>query len=123
MFGKRKVCAAFSPHKTVEGMMGAVAFPVLTTLFFYFSGALGFADFFQRTGLFHALTASALVAGIGVLGDIVESSFKRAAKVKDSSGLFFAHGGMLDKLDSLSLAAPVAYIYFSHVIHVLHGPQ
>ncbi|MFH0879458.1 MAG: CDP-archaeol synthase [Lentisphaerota bacterium] len=110
-FGKHKLIPRISPAKTWEGLFGGVASGVLVSLLFLAAtrGSLG--------GI-HMTLRDACVLGIllplcGVLGDLTESLFKRAAGVKDSGQLIRGMGGLLDVLDSLLFAAPVVYIYGS----------
>jgi phosphatidate cytidylyltransferase len=61
------------------------------------------------------LATGLLLTGAGVLGDLAESALKRSAGVKDSGSLIPAHGGMLDRLDSLLFTAPAFYYYVTVV--------
>ena len=84
--------------------MGGLALSVMSSVAakFWFLPALTVADS-VRLGL--------LLGVVGQLGDLVESLWKRSAGIKDSSSLFAAHGGLLDKVDSLIFTAPVFYYY------------
>src|SRR5262249_26236396 len=99
-FGRHKLAPVISPKKTVEGAIGGF---VGATLVMAFLGAswLPAVPLNARVGL--GLT----LAGLGIVGDLLESALKRAADVKDSSHLIPGHGGVLDRVDALLLAAPV----------------
>ena len=105
LFGKHKLYGAVSPGKTWEGAIGGVAASVGGALVAHFW-------FYQRLSLPHALALGVLIAVAGIGGDLAESAIKRAAGRKDSSGLLPGHGGILDRADSLLLAAPVLYYYY-----------
>ena len=102
LLGRHKLCPVISPKKTVEGAIGGlVANLVFAWLFILL---------FFKTLSFTSSTFFALIVGVvGQFGDLFESEFKRAAGVKDSSAMLPGHGGILDRLDALLLAAPVAY--------------
>lgn len=104
--GKHKLAPAFSPAKTWEGLAGGVAFSVLVSI-----GFVLFAGDALPAGLTLPLAA---LAGVflclaGVVGDLMESAFKREAKVKDSGTRIPGIGGFFDLSDSLILAFPTAY--------------
>ena len=113
-FGKRKLMPAVSPGKTVAGAVGAVAGSM--------AGAWLYNDLvlqpYAQLALapWTALIFGAVVSGAGQVGDLVESLFKREAGVKDSSSFFGAHGGVLDRLDSLYFVLPVAYLILSRLL-------
>ncbi|MDD3966241.1 MAG: phosphatidate cytidylyltransferase [Candidatus Neomarinimicrobiota bacterium] len=105
LFGKTPLFPSVSPKKTREG---AVAGFLFCTVFMIFLWARDFVPFF---GFIDYLVV-ALCAGIfGQLGDLVESKIKREIGVKDSSNILLEHGGFLDRFDSLSVTAPLFWIY------------
>ena len=103
--GRRRLAPTLSPRKTWEGAIGGVAASVGGALVAHFW-------FYQRLSLPHALALGVLIAVAGIGGDLAESAIKRAAGRKDSSRLLPGHGGILDRADSLLLAAPVLYYYY-----------
>jgi phosphatidate cytidylyltransferase len=105
-FGQRKMAPTISPGKTWEGAFAGLIGGVIGALAVRI---LGLHDLPPV----HASVLGALVAGVGMAGDLAESLLKRWAGVKDSGSLFPGHGGMLDRLDSLLFGAPVLYYYFS----------
>ncbi len=109
MFGRHKLCEAVSPKKTIEGAVGGLA----SNLLFAWIFKLLFFD--AMSGL--TCSVFALVVGaVGQMGDLFESEFKRAAGVKDSSTLLPGHGGLLDRLDAILLAAPVAFMLKEYLL-------
>ncbi|WP_411816397.1 phosphatidate cytidylyltransferase [Hyphococcus sp. DH-69] len=105
LFGGNKIVPRVSPNKTWEGFIGgflstmfmaAIAGPFLTPMPFYYAALSG-----------------GMIAIAGFLGDVTISAFKRDLGVKDSGGLIPGHGGILDRVDSLTYAAPVFY----HAMH------
>ena len=108
LIGRHKLIPRVSPAKTWEGCAGGVAAGVGAGVLLghLYSGHAGVHVFnLQKTILIAALTSVA-----GILGDLIESLFKRAAGVKDSGSSIRGMGGILDVLDSLLFAAPVLYI-------------
>ncbi len=101
-FGRFKLAPAISPGKTVEGALGGLAAAALAA---YFGGNLVWRFEGQRLAAWVALGVTAAL--FSILGDLVESKFKRLAGVKDSGRLLPGHGGLLDRLDALTGAAPV----------------
>ena len=109
-FGKRKLAPKVSPGKSWEGVVGGlITALVLAFVFIYFSGD---ALVGERNITGFVILSVATVA-ISVLGDLTESMFKRESGVKDSSQLIPGHGGVLDRIDSLTAAVPFfSYFYF-----------
>lgn len=112
-FGKHKL-SSLSPNKTWEGAIASVVGSVIAGLAVVFLG-----DFLSARGntvlhVLEPLWESALLAAIiniaAQLGDLLESAIKRGAGVKDSGSMLPGHGGILDRIDALLLAAPVLWV-------------
>ena len=101
-FGRRRLAPIISPNKTVEGLIGGLFVATI-------AGGAAAVIWLDGPAIW-ALVASAVVALAAEAGDLVESLFKRAAGTDSSSTLIPGHGGVLDRIDSLLLAAPVALI-------------
>ncbi len=100
-FGKRKLATAISPNKTWEGVAGGLFLGILWALIFYFIlGDLAIS-------LIGWLVLAGFIVMVSIVGDLLESVFKRSFKVKDSGQLLPGHGGILDRVDSLLAAIPV----------------
>jgi len=100
-FGKRKLAPKVSPGKSWEGVFGGlIACLVITVVVGAFRGWSG-------SQFFLGLLGAAVVVLISVVGDLTESMFKRQSGIKDSSNLLPGHGGVLDRIDSLTAAIPV----------------
>jgi phosphatidate cytidylyltransferase len=104
--GRRKLAPRVSPGKTWEGFVAGMIAALLA--------AAGGAALFDRP-LLPWIAVCAVVALVSVVGDLAESMFKRRAGLKDSSALLPGHGGVLDRIDSLTAAGPV-FLLGLHVI-------
>jgi phosphatidate cytidylyltransferase len=102
-FGKRKLFESVSPNKTIEGFLGGILFTIVAAVVVSY-----YSDLFSRI---HWIILSVMVSVLGTVGDLVESKFKREAKIKDSGNIMPGHGGMFDRLDSLLFIAPFVYLY------------
>jgi phosphatidate cytidylyltransferase len=112
LIGRHKMIPRISPGKTWEGFAGAVLVSTGASLLF----ARLAGDKLAGMTLLHA-TLLGLILSIGaVVGDLIESLFKREAGVKDSGKFFPGIGGILDLLDSLLFNAPLMYLYLRHVL-------
>jgi phosphatidate cytidylyltransferase len=100
--GKRRLYKEVSPNKTVAGAVGS-----------FIGGVIGVL--LLRATLVPLLTASSavligiMIGSISIVGDLVESMFKRDAGIKDSGVIIPGHGGILDKIDGVLFASPVLY--------------
>ena len=108
LFGKHKVTPKVSPKKTWEGLIGGI----LTTL----ALALLIAPYLTPFSLREAAGAGLIIAVFGFIGDVTISALKRDLGVKDSGSLLPGHGGILDRVDSLTYTAPL----FFHYVYYLH---
>lgn len=105
IFGKTKMSPTISPNKTWEGTIGGVLSAQLMA--FYASMLLPYFSLVEWGMI-------ALVASVfGILGDLIESMFKRQMDVKDTGTLFPGHGGILDRFDAVIFAMPFVYLIMS----------
>jgi len=109
-FGKHKLAPNISPKKSIEGLIGGavavlIVVPVMAHLLW---PVVGFTWWMS-------LSLSALIIAGGTVGDLVESTLKRDAVVKDSGGFLPGHGGMLDRFDGVLYSSPALYMFFALV--------
>jgi phosphatidate cytidylyltransferase len=102
LFGRRKLCPAISPGKTVEGFVGGLLAGALVAILLVHLLVPG-------SNLLKFALLALLLCCLGVMGDLIESVLKRSAGVKDSGNILPGHGGILDRADSLLVTAPVFY--------------
>lgn len=107
-FGRRKISPKVSPNKTVAGFLGGVTTTMLLAV------ALG--PYLTPLTQLEALGAGVLIGLGGFVGDVTISALKRDIGVKDSGSILPGHGGILDRLDSLTYTAPL----FFHFVYFLH---
>lgn len=103
-FGKRKLAPRVSPGKSWEGVAGAL----LTVLVIAWLG--GSILEIATDSMWKFVLLALVVTMISILGDLTESMFKRQANVKDSGKLLPGHGGVLDRIDSITAAAPTFWL-------------
>lgn len=105
--GRRPIVPKISPNKTLEGLLGAMVSTALLALLM---------RFLTPFDIYQALLVGALISLIGFMGDVVVSMIKRDVGIKDSSNLIPGHGGILDRVDSLTFTAPL----FFHYVYYLY---
>lgn len=100
--GRHKLSPSISPGKTLEGAVGGLAANIVVGLVFR-------ALFLPELSVLVTIVLVVAMGAAGQAGDLFESELKRAAKIKDSGSLLPGHGGLLDRIDALLFAAPVAF--------------
>jgi phosphatidate cytidylyltransferase len=109
-WGRHKLAPQVSPKKTIEGSLGGLAANILVALIFQ-------QTLFKEQSLGFLIALGLVIGLVSQMGDLLESIFKRAARIKDSGSLLPGHGGILDRIDSLLLPAPLVYFYIVFVTH------
>ncbi len=107
-FGRNKLAPQISPGKTWEGVIGAY----LAVLAFALAASLILQPSANGYDHLAVLLFACLLTAFGIVGDLFESWMKRQAGAKDSGQLLPGHGGVLDRIDSLTAALPFAALYF-----------
>ena len=112
-FGKRKLAPRLSPGKTWEGTIASLLGSMLAGAAVYFLGAAliahGSTVLHIEEPLWQVLLLAVVLNAAAQVGDLLESAIKRGADVKDSGTMLPGHGGILDRIDALLLAAPVLW--------------
>jgi phosphatidate cytidylyltransferase len=103
-FGKRKLAPKVSPGKSMEGVAGGMVASMLVAVAAYLFAELPEG---AEVTLPMLLLSVVIIVVFSVVGDLVESAYKRQAGIKDSGNLIPGHGGILDRVDSLTAAAPL----------------
>ncbi|WP_338036112.1 phosphatidate cytidylyltransferase [Halomonas binhaiensis] len=109
-FGKRKLAPKVSPGKSWEGVLGGMGVTAFLAVIF---------SLWQSLDLGATIVLVVVTLGVtltSVLGDLLESMLKRHRGLKDSSQLLPGHGGILDRIDSLTAAVPVFALFFSWLV-------
>jgi len=107
-YGAHKLCPSVSPGKTLEGALGGLAGNLA-------AGVLVKGFFLPSLPWIESLAFFVIVGMAGQAGDLFESLLKRQGNIKDSGAILPGHGGILDRIDALLFAAPVAYL-FNHMM-------
>lgn len=119
-FGGPKLIKEISPNKTWSGFGGALFFPALFAVIWIW--AFGFHDVFNHNPWYVLLPIAAVlgvtIGCVGQAGDLMISFVKRLANVKDTGTLIPGHGGLLDRIDSMLLGAPVYLILITLLSYV-----
>jgi phosphatidate cytidylyltransferase len=111
-FGKNKLCPNISPGKTVEGALGGIILSlVVGALYVLITTEKPTLEYYFSLGVL-----SLIVSLVSILGDLFESILKRIAEVKDSGKILPGHGGLLDRIDSLTCAAPIFFLLYSFLL-------
>jgi phosphatidate cytidylyltransferase len=105
-FGKHKLAPTISPKKTWEGAIGGMAGAAAVSLLFLCVKPVQLTSYLNWWQL---VIIALAISAVGLMGDLVESLFKRNTGVKDSGSIFPGHGGMLDRMDSIVFAVVLVY--------------
>ena len=106
--GGVKLCPAISPGKTWSGAAGGLAIAIITSLVLS-------RVFLPEQGILEMIFLGAIICVASQIGDLLESYFKRVNAIKDSGRLIPGHGGILDRIDGVLLAAPVTFLFVPHL--------
>ncbi len=109
-FGRHKLCPHISPKKTVEGSVGGFLGGALGGMLTYALQGIPALHSAITPTLWQLALAGLLCGGVGQIGDLFASTVKRWADIKDYGNIFPGHGGVMDRLDSVLMCAPLVYV-------------
>ena len=109
LFGKHRLFERISPKKSWEGFFGGLICTIALSLLV--------EHLFPILPFYHWMAIAAIIVVFGVYGDLIESLLKRNLKIKDSGHFLPGHGGILDRFDSVLLAAPMVFFYLKMVVY------
>ncbi len=106
--GKRKLMPRVSPGKSIEGMLGGLVAALASIMLTH--------SFFYNIELLPLIILVFITAIVSVFGDLSESMFKRSSGIKDSGTILPGHGGILDRIDSLTAAMPIFAVGYFYLV-------
>ncbi|SHE63133.1 phosphatidate cytidylyltransferase [Clostridium fallax] len=112
--GKHKLCPKVSPKKTIEGSIGGLLGSTIACGIF----GIIFNKYIPNVPIYNYFIIGAICGVFCQFGDLVASSIKRYAGIKDYSNLISGHGGILDRFDSILFSAVVIYMYLSYIVMI-----
>jgi phosphatidate cytidylyltransferase len=119
-FKGKKLCPALSPKKTISGAIGGLISGVLASILTYFVllefnvNVFGMAN--KLNVIIFLIVSGVFLSVIAQVGDLFESYLKRRLNIKDMGNIIPGHGGMLDRVDSLTFASLFTFIIYSLII-------
>lgn len=111
LFGRHPMAPSVSPKKSWEGFAGSVLTCALV-------GSVAMWQFWPEAAWWHGTLIGAVSAGLATIGDFIESSVKRDLGIKDMSSLLPGHGGVMDRIDSLVITAPLLWAALSFAVPI-----
>lgn len=111
-FGKNRLLERISPKKSWEGVMGGLILGLIA--------AYILSMYYQQLSLLQWLFIAVVIIVTGILGDLVESMFKRSIQVKDTGNILPGHGGILDRFDALIFSAPFVFVAVYLLLYGAH---
>lgn len=111
--GRHHMAPTISPHKTWEGLFGSILGATLLCVA---------GTFWLQISWYYGIFLGVMLALTGTVGDLSESMLKRDLGIKDMGHLLPGHGGFLDRLDSLLMGAPVAYVILKYALWISQPP-
>jgi len=112
LIGRHKMIPRISPGKTWEGFVGAIVVSTGASVVFVHY----FGSHMAGMNVHHAIVLGIILSSTAVVGDLIESLFKRECGAKDSGNVLPGIGGVLDLLDSILFNAPIMYLYLRHIL-------